>query len=630
MDSVAPSAFLPGLVPIPSTSSLLACISRLATFCNPPSALVNLRPSVYDYSASRASADEEADAFEIAFARSWLEKVVALGSRQLARGQGEADEWEQAVDEAASLLSVLSGPSYGTLLEASTGHRTWGAASIIAHRLASSPTTFFPSAAAPAPFRVLELGSGTGLVGLTAAAVLSRAKHPSSVQVTLSDGGDEPDAVLANLRHNVEANLSLLQSSPAESRLDVQVKRLDWRDYLSPASAPPDSVRYDLLLGADLAYEPGQATLLHAAVSSLLRFPSPRTSPIGVADPTFWLCIPLRPTHTAEQAELASLFPLPSDPPDPALLLLLWIFADGRARFDPSLGAVPFVSHVGAQHQTVFLLGSIATATFYALSLVAERLLRHCRVLTEATEERLLWVAIGYVDVSVGLGAGLALVSTALFRAEDYPVEHAIAFIAFITGISLSALLQTSEVEHLWHEHPDRHDLLEGTALKWICIAMSSAAGVAFCLMTASCGGDARTPPWPKCYRLMSTAFSALCFSIAFYFSTLILDLWLPHRHALRASNPPVWADRTGVHGVLLAPSSPTQAQMQTQRVHLPIGWALHRPKEGRVQLVRRAPTRGMADHPGWDEDGRDWSDFAWFEMGKRAGRRRKKEERER
>ncbi|GAA5995473.1 uncharacterized protein JCM10292_005195 [Rhodotorula paludigena] len=320
-------------------------------------------------------------------------------------------------------------------------------------------------------------------------------------------------------------------------------------------------------------------------------------------------------------------------------LLLLWIFADGRARFDPSLGAVPFVSHIGARHQTVFLLGSIATATFYALSLVAERLLRHCRVLTEATEERLLWVAIGYVDVFVGLGAGLALVSTALLRAEDYPVEHAIAFIAFIAGISLSALLQTSEVEHLWHEHPDRHDLLEGTALKWICIAVSCAAGVAFCLMTASCGGDARTLPWPKCYRLM-TASAILewtaCFGIAFYFSTLILDLWLPHRHALRASNPPIWADRTGVRGVLLASSSHTQAQTQTQtqtqtqRVHLPVGWALHRPKEGRARLVRRAPAKGAVDHPGWDEDGRDWSDFAWFEMGKRAGRRRKKEERER
>lgn len=157
-------------------------------------------------------------------------------------------------------------------------------------------------------------------MGLTAAAVLSRAKNPSSVQVTLSDGGDEPDAVLSNLRHNVEANSFLTRSRPAEGRLDVRVERLDWRDYLSPTSAPPDRERYDLLLGADLAYEPGQATLLHAAVSSLLRFPSPRSSPVGVADPTFWLCVPLRPTHTAEQAELASLFPLPSDPPDPALV----------------------------------------------------------------------------------------------------------------------------------------------------------------------------------------------------------------------------------------------------------------------------------------------------------------------
>ncbi|GAA5920991.1 hypothetical protein JCM3775_004038 [Rhodotorula graminis] len=396
MLNIAPSNYLPGLVPVPPPSSVLDSLSRLAAaYATPPSTLVDLRPSVYAYSAPGTSAhdasedeDEAGDAFEFSFARGWLENVLALGSRALARGVDETGEWERAVDEAARLLADLSGPSAqgsttktyllldsahglstplahpyptppptrpsstapflphtspssgpaststdisssslrltirdGTLLEASTGHRTWGSASILAHLLAASPSRFFssisPSPPTPSPpLRVLELGSGTGLVGLAAAAVLSRlgVGARGGAEVVLSDGGDEPQAVLDNLRGNVDANAAAIGDG-----VHVRVERLDWGDYVprgngpapleqvSPASSAAE--RFEILLGTDLVYERGQASLLHAAAAGLLRFPSPSSSSSTTSRPTFWLALPIRPTHADETAEVAELFP---------------------------------------------------------------------------------------------------------------------------------------------------------------------------------------------------------------------------------------------------------------------------------------------------------------------------------
>lgn len=53
---------------------------------------------------------------------------------------------------------------------------------------------------------------------------------------------------------------------------------------------------------------------------------------------------------------------------------------------------------------------ALVTAIFYSASLIAERYLRSRRVLVEATEERLLWVTIGTVDVLVGIIGSTALV----------------------------------------------------------------------------------------------------------------------------------------------------------------------------------------------------------------------------
>lgn len=227
-----------------------------------------------------------------------------------------AVSWSDVAEQALA-LTIRD----GTLLEASTGHRTWGSASILSHLLAANPSRFFPprpGSPSRDPLRVLELGSGTGLVGLTAAAVLSR-EGPARAEVVLSDGGDEPEAVLSNLRDNVAANSARLSPD-----VHVRVERLDWRDYLlsagesvaSPTSsnAPPHAERFDLLLGTDLVYERDQAVLLHAAAAGLLRFPSASLNPA----PTFWLALPIRPTHAQENAQVAALFPPAASAPPAA------------------------------------------------------------------------------------------------------------------------------------------------------------------------------------------------------------------------------------------------------------------------------------------------------------------------
>ena len=214
----------------------------------------------------------------------------------------------------------------GTQLEASTGHRTWAAATLFARLLATRPGDFFPSSSSDksdaAPLRILEVGSGTGLVGMTAAKVLEALGRRG--EATLSDGGDEPDAVLENLRYNVAANFPPQSAHTSTPRVKVGVRALDWRDFVR--IAPPNdgslsssreeittfdrTTRYHVIFGSDLAYERGQATLLHAAVAAHLELPTRKNDNADQSGvPTFYLMLPLRQTHQIEMEEVESLFP---------------------------------------------------------------------------------------------------------------------------------------------------------------------------------------------------------------------------------------------------------------------------------------------------------------------------------
>ncbi|GAA5948637.1 hypothetical protein JCM3775_004160, partial [Rhodotorula graminis] len=182
-------------------------------------------------------------------------------------------------------------------------------------------------------------------------------------------------------------------------------------------------------------------------------------------------------------------------------LLGLWTFQDGRARL-ASDGSLSSIASIGASHRLTFLFGAISTAVFYSLSLVTERFLRTTRVLTEVTDERYLWVAVGCADVLVGVLASASLVLLAVFDTVEFPHEHDILLIAFFVCVIVSGLLQMTEVERLWHEHPDRDDLREGAFLKAVLLAVVAASGLGFWVLSTLCGGDATAVPYRRCYRL--------------------------------------------------------------------------------------------------------------------------------
>lgn len=192
-----------------------------------------------------------------------------------------------------------------TLLASSTGFRTWGSAPLLSRLIAARPLDFVgPSSTS---LRILELGSGTGLVGLATAAALSRIGQLATIDLT-----DYEEHVLDNLAHNVGLNSETLGST------DVAVKRLDWTDFHEGRSARSSTRQYDYVFGADLVYEPQHLEWLHATVSALLRFPSTDSPTL----PTFHLVLPLRSTHASEHDGFDAAFSAEGDG------------MEGRDRFD--------------------------------------------------------------------------------------------------------------------------------------------------------------------------------------------------------------------------------------------------------------------------------------------------------
>ncbi|ORY54167.1 Frag1/DRAM/Sfk1 family-domain-containing protein [Leucosporidium creatinivorum] len=231
------------------------------------------------------------------------------------------------------------------------------------------------------------------------------------------------------------------------------------------------------------------------------------------------------------------------------LLLFSWLYLDHRRLYKWYLGGMPYISDVGAVHKSFFRWGCSVTAIFYAASLGAERWLRARRVLSEATEERWLWIAVGVLDVLVGTLGAAALVLLSIYDAFDHPKLHSLFMSSFIIAVGVSGTLQTVEVEHLMHEHPDRKDLLDATYLKWIFLSIAVLCGGGFWIMYYICDGDATKGG--ECWRV-TTASAVLewaaCFMCDAYLATLILDVWPAYRHTPLPHR--VWANAQGIQGI--------------------------------------------------------------------------------
>ena len=139
------------------------------------------------------------------------------------------------------------------------GMKTWVSSYLLAKRLHSfliPPSDLVPSASKNnIPLRVLELGAGTGLVGLSFAALWGSA---ASVHLT------DLDPIVPNLAHNVTLNEELLSKTGASVTSGV----LDWSLETGPLSE--DESSYDLILAADPLYSPDHPRWLVQAIGRRL------------------------------------------------------------------------------------------------------------------------------------------------------------------------------------------------------------------------------------------------------------------------------------------------------------------------------------------------------------------------
>lgn len=189
-----------------------------------------------------------------------------------------------ADDEEDVLNLVIHEPA---LTADNLGLKTWASSYLLAKRLVTL-RPLLPSLAGGGP--VLELGAGTGLVGMTAAAVLQ-----ADVYLT-----DLP-AIVPNLARNVLANSTALRTHGGG---EVHTAVLDWSDpaAFSPSDDdwgvdcwPAQHGAFPLILAADPIYSPEHPRLLVQAVDQhLKRCPEARV----VVE------LPVREAYGAERRDL--------------------------------------------------------------------------------------------------------------------------------------------------------------------------------------------------------------------------------------------------------------------------------------------------------------------------------------
>lgn len=160
----------------------------------------------------------------------------------------------------SSLTEILINIHEPSLTGDNLGHKTWAASYMLAKRLPNLLPQHFPSVdfrrpTSPQPYqppdrpRVLELGAGTGLVGLAVSGMFS-------VQLRLTD----LPAILPNLQRNVAESSRMAVYQGGTISADV----LDWSE---PICELGDDEKYDVILAADSLYAPEHAGWLANVMS---------------------------------------------------------------------------------------------------------------------------------------------------------------------------------------------------------------------------------------------------------------------------------------------------------------------------------------------------------------------------
>lgn len=162
------------------------------------------------------------------------------------------------------------------------GLKTWASSYMLAKRLPILRSTL-PRFSQDT--QILELGSGTGLVGLTAASVFN-------ARVVLTDLPD----IVPNLSKNVLNNAEAIATSGGSAEAAI----LDWTDpgsFTLSSGHAPEPHSFPLILAADSIYSSEHPKLLVQAVQQYLS---------RVQDARMIVELPLRDSYSVERADLKS------------------------------------------------------------------------------------------------------------------------------------------------------------------------------------------------------------------------------------------------------------------------------------------------------------------------------------
>jgi predicted nicotinamide N-methyase len=172
-----------------------------------------------------------------------------------------------------SIDIVLHEPS---LTADNLGLKTWAASFLLAKRLAELKIlTCDPDE----QIRILELGSGTGLVGIAAAAIFHGMVHLS----------DLPD-IIPNLSRNVKDNRDAISSHGGTASTGV----LDWS--IRERGSLTEQEKYPLILAADPLYSPEHPMFLVQTVERWLR---------RSKKARFVMELPLRDAYSKERSDFS-------------------------------------------------------------------------------------------------------------------------------------------------------------------------------------------------------------------------------------------------------------------------------------------------------------------------------------
>jgi len=165
------------------------------------------------------------------------------------------------------------------------GLQSWGAAFIFTELLCTSPARlgFTQDGLGSSP-RIVELGAGTGLVGIALGKILPEV----GVSTPTIIATDFHPTVLANMQANICKNFGIPNDDGDDSTSrSVRSAQLDWEN--PNLLYPPLDEKADVLVATDAIYEPRHASWLRDCATRMLK-----------PDGTFWLMLTVRTTGKFE------------------------------------------------------------------------------------------------------------------------------------------------------------------------------------------------------------------------------------------------------------------------------------------------------------------------------------------